>query len=261
MSRLACGLITPFIFLVLAASTSAAQTKSSAQGSDTSRPKSVSPGIIRLPAPPTTNASSEKAPSEKASADWWLVNLTGVLGFVGFLQLVVFGVQASQLRATVKAMERQEATAKDTAERQLRAYVNIDTGKLEGLASGAFPEAVVTVSNSGQTPAYNVTVVGGIALGASFPTLPSPVPPPVVTAATISPGASVAHVVRTPRALTTSDLTNLREGSRTLYVYGEIHYHDIYTKQRKTTYRLLIGGPVGTADGRLAVADEGNLAD
>jgi hypothetical protein len=54
---------------------------------------------------PKTNAEAAQEAQEKrdkSAADWWLVRLTGVLGAVGFLQLLVFGWQGWQLRKTVR---------------------------------------------------------------------------------------------------------------------------------------------------------------
>jgi hypothetical protein len=50
-------------------------------------------------------AQSKKEKEEKASADRWIVRLTAVLALVGFLQLIVFGLQARRLRQTIDEMK------------------------------------------------------------------------------------------------------------------------------------------------------------
>lgn len=42
---------------------------------------------------------------EKATADWWMEILTGAIAIIGGIQAVVFWVQASRLKATIKKMD------------------------------------------------------------------------------------------------------------------------------------------------------------
>jgi hypothetical protein len=108
-----------------------------------------------------------KKTDDKASADWWMVWLTGVLAFIAFLQLIVFGLQARRLRQSIikmdeiaagqtkdmadtikesgrsatamegvmKGIEKTVATNENVLEtqrdfwsRQIRAYISVDTG-------------------------------------------------------------------------------------------------------------------------------------
>lgn len=52
------------------------------------------------------SAENAKEADSKTYTDWWMVWLTGILAFVAFLQLVVFGLQARRLRLTIETMEK-----------------------------------------------------------------------------------------------------------------------------------------------------------
>jgi len=76
-----------------------------------------------------TGKTSEEAKQEaeerkeKSSSDRWMVILTGVLGFLAFLQLLAFIVQAIYLGKTVAGAEAAAEDARDTSRRELRPYV------------------------------------------------------------------------------------------------------------------------------------------
>ena len=67
-----------------------------------------SPLVIKV-VPPLADeekiATDKKDREEKSEADWWLVKLTGILAAIGFLQLIVFGLQARRLRQTIEEMK------------------------------------------------------------------------------------------------------------------------------------------------------------
>lgn len=43
--------------------------------------------------------------NEKASSDWWMVRLTGLIAIVGAVQAIVFWIQAGRLKATIRKMD------------------------------------------------------------------------------------------------------------------------------------------------------------
>ena len=65
------------------------------------------------------------------------------------LALATIG-QAVALIVTITVMMR-------TARRQLRAYVFIDSTRIDGMNAGQTPEVALVIKNFGQTPAYKVT--------------------------------------------------------------------------------------------------------
>lgn len=62
----------------------------------------ITPSEVLQDKPESATAKED----DKASADWWMVKLTGVLAFIGFFQLIVFGWQAHRLKQTIDTMER-----------------------------------------------------------------------------------------------------------------------------------------------------------
>jgi hypothetical protein len=76
-----------------------------------------------LPTPKTAEeaARDEQDRSEKTSSNWWLIKLTGALGLIGGLQLLVFGIQAHRLKQTVDAMQSQSVDMKSYIAESTRA--------------------------------------------------------------------------------------------------------------------------------------------
>ena len=75
-----------------------------------------------------TGKSEQEASQEAAqiqnenNAEWWVRVLTAALVGVGLLQLFAYIIQARRLKQTIGVMH-------DTAERQLRAYLTVLTGR------------------------------------------------------------------------------------------------------------------------------------
>jgi len=105
---------------------------------------------------------------DKSSSDRWLVLLTGILGVIAFLQFLAFVVQACYLGKTF-------ASTKDTAKKELRAYVSLDDiffrwilmpgsssddrKNVEKTHSDRGPPRVrIRIRNFGKTPARNLRV-------------------------------------------------------------------------------------------------------
>jgi hypothetical protein len=154
---------------------------------------------------------------------------------------------------TVKEMRR-------NATHQLRAYVFVDSAEINYLEIGGTPEGKLTVRNFGQTPAYGLNVMGGIAVGPSFDALPPGVGPAEKTVASLAPGAFTWQFHKAPTGwmLTQEHMTALQNGDLTLWVYGEMRYKDAFECDRITRYRFQTGGTSGMRGNRLAASQEGN---
>jgi hypothetical protein len=75
-------------------------------------------------------------------------------------------IQAEVARDTLKTMQ-------DTAERQLRAYVFVESAQVINVVDGSgSPEAHVVIKNYGQTPAYELVNVSGFAMD-QYPSPPT----------------------------------------------------------------------------------------
>jgi hypothetical protein len=181
-----------------------------------------------------------------------------------FIGIAAF-LQAIGAIGTVWLIYRQLMTSRA----QLRAYVVVSSA---GIVSAdddkeTAPVAVVTIQNSGQTPAHDVVNVSGIAIDL-FP------PPPTLSLTitdhdfaavgrsreTLGPGNTSVSRVSAGRLLMDEEKKGIIEGVGAIYVYGEIRYKDAFGKRRWTRYRLMMGGPVGIRGGQLAGCEEGNEA-
>jgi hypothetical protein len=192
-----------------------------------------------------------------------LIRYTELLAIVGALQVVVLFGQGSVFWRTLRQMSK-------TAERQLRAYICLDSAVLSFLQPSV-AEVEVTLKNCGQTPAYDFR--GWLAIWfAEYPPnreLPGP------TTSTLRKGTKalgpggVVHFVAGPGgpALPPQSIALLGTAKSTLYIYGEVYYRDAFGKSRWTKYRYLCKGAEdirkvpGTAGGSLKPDAEGNDAN
>jgi hypothetical protein len=150
-----------------------------------------------------------------------------------------------------------------TTRAQLRAYVFVGEVKIID-PDGAEPQAAVTLSNFGKTPAYRVTVSTG-ACGDKFPprrTVFDPTPvSPYSSRFVFAPGGLGIRNIPLKTLLNSHRMIGLRNGALALYVYGEILYTDAFQKGQSTKFRFMIGGDGGWPSSNLmVVCPEGNEA-
>jgi len=208
---------------------------------------------------PTANKPEPLAPPEKRDNhpgnEYWWSKWTNdpamvLVTFAAFLVLCVYASDTHQL----------VVDGRNTAERQLRAYVFVNTVTLSYQPNQA-PRAKITIKNSGQTPAYKVTHWSAMNV-AEFP-LKKP-PPPPSTKATIDnlpPGGGSDNVIVMMRPINIDDVTAFGLHTAALYVVGHIDYTDAFNIRRCTGYRQYVGGDVGFNGQQMAIAAEGNDAD
>lgn len=217
--------------------------------------------VIPTPKTPEETAHDTADRKQKTDNDGNLVKLTGVLAIVGFLQLIVFGVQAYQLQRTVNssgeqsaamdrhigevarsasAMEKVVTTIEAGNKAILRAYLTVTIGPISlfqerrepGQADLKF-ETRPNLNNTGNTPARNVT----IRIAADI--LPIPIPDefqfPLPEEGEIKNAGVVGAHQTTIVAGTVKDFVpdeeigRIKEGrTKALCVWGLITYDDIF---------------------------------
>ncbi len=192
-----------------------------------------------------TEASKFGAEERVADYTLWLAWLTGVLA-----------VSTTGLWAVTYFTLRH---GRETAERQLRAYVSVSEVRVEHLEGMA--EFSVELKNCGQTPAYKLTVDTNVKLAAH------PLNEPLALTARprgvtiVGPGQASHGFVPAGRALNAEELAALRAGTKALYVFGEINYEDAFGIARWTRFRFMIGGDVDIRpEGFMGACLEGNEA-
>ena len=198
---------------------------------------------------------------QESSADWWLVAFTAGLLIVAVVTYFTFRRQADIADATLAEMKRaadaqakvtdqQLKIAKDTADAakesadgvvtQLRAYTSIKV--TEGMPPRFDPVTgpwiALTISNNGQTPAYEMAQWLRIAIAApgfedELPGMEEDVPPHPMT---LAPGMSIQIVSEGP--IPEPGVANaFALGQFAAYVYGEIRFIDAFKEQRFHRFR------------------------
>jgi hypothetical protein len=173
----------------------------------------------------------------------WLVIATLLLALFGFWQVMV---------------------SRDTARRQLRAYVLISSAKVHDFGIDLSPRVEIIIKNSGQTPAYDLLSWNGMVCE-KFPLNIELVDPPQDmkrSSSILGGGDTTSHLTQAGRPLTKIHTDMIIAGKAAIYVFVAIKYKDIFKKiEWSTRYRMMYGGGGGaTPDGALTFCEEGNDA-
>jgi len=178
-----------------------------------------------------------------------------VIGIAGVIAAIyTLGAINRQTDATEKAVEVAQCSinlAGETAQRQLRAYICLDSAAVV-FPQPAVPEAQVVFSNCGQTPAYDVR--GWIHTWfTAYPlrvTLPEAQDNFRKGSETLAAGRKTTFVAARKPPLPPQQLAALGSPQFTLFVYGRILYKDTFGKDQFTNFRLIHGGNEGTRSRR-----------
>jgi hypothetical protein len=161
-----------------------------------------------------------------------------------------------------------------SAERQLRAYVFVIEAQIlaadingtilnppQNIRAGTRPVAILTIKNTGQTPAYDVSVFGNVTL-TTWPLRPGTFPALPFAGVEISrqsygPGM-YTHKFEIMGMLNDAQVAALTAGNQAIVIYGEIRYRDAFNQNRFIRYRKFTGGPTGIRGMTMASHEEGN---
>ncbi len=207
--------------------------------------------------PKSNVASKESAEQAIARYNLWLMIFTGVLAFVSLIQ-IGFLISADRVASEAANAARQSADAtrnsvklaEKTAERQLRAYVFLDSEKIiEKLrvAAGEEPSFLLRVKNFGLTPAYNFVVVRATAIGPWPPDADLPMASAQESTQVLPPG-EISYWGSSPDTpgggkVTAEEFADMTAGRRRFYIFGRITYVDAFDKPRYTNFCLGIVPP------------------
>lgn len=176
---------------------------------------------------------------------------------VGFLQFVA-------LMLTVGVMRR-------TAQRQLRAYVLPEGGKLlDGTmvvppmpAHANEPAVNLIFKNSGLTPAFDFVSIGEIVI-----TPPQNIRhlkiarPKRMFPATVGASAPQPKSLRLWRQMTAQEIADVTSGQQFIVAQGRVEYRDAFRRKRWTTFRLQYAGQwPPRQDALLNFSETGNNAN
>jgi hypothetical protein len=165
---------------------------------------------------------------------------------VGFLQ---FGALVATVIVTVF-----------NGRRELRAYVMIDTIRLENVFDGGRPEAVIIFKNSSQTPAAHLTHWAKLGF-TTFPEVGAPIPArdpkTELPEGSLAPGGTIILRTGIDMPLNRATITALNSETHALYLRGEVRYVDAFGTKRETDFLMFSTGKL-TGDGIMAGYKEGN---
>lgn len=205
---------------------------------------------------------AQRRMAEAAEAQTRL-NEMGLL-LLGFT-LIATGAAAFYARRAALAARQTVVVMDKTAERQLRAYVNVVEGNLVNFDTDC-PVMQVVLKNFGQTPAHEVTV---------FQTGKIAERPLATTRLTINmqegkrhfgvvgPGADFhLRLFLDEPVIPEGDKDVIRGGLAAIYWCAVIRYKDVFGSDWWTTFRVMYKQDVGVVDpeGSLVTCDEGNEA-
>jgi hypothetical protein len=201
----------------------------------------------------------------------WNLIFMGLIAVVTTIYAIFAVFQWRVLRDQASQMKEAVNIASDTEVRQLRAYVHINAASVTNIASPlpseipknykptgaeitnkkAGPFIDIQIINSGQTPAYKLEG-WATPIVLEYPlksVLPGKSAKQIEQFFTI-PRDSTVHVNNSiDKPLTDSEIAALRNGSKAIYINGEITYIDIFKKIRHTKFVLahnsLISGFIG----------------
>jgi len=177
-------------------------------------------------------------------ADWGVWIFSGLLVVVGFLQVWLLCGTLRTVRRQAGLLAEQISLMRDTAQRQLRAYVLVSAALLK-FKRPDVPEAQIHFKNFGQTPAYEMDGWIGMYIG-DYP--PAGILPPAPYnlrkgKEPLAPGRASIHIIPRDPPIQIEYLRLLGTPQGTIYVYGEIRYKDAFNADRYLKYRLMYGGP------------------
>ena len=192
----------------------------------------------------------------------WLVAI-----FTGLLVVVTAGLAVYTYRLW-GATDRLVTDAKDTSQRQLRAYVSVKNGKISELSTTEHIMAKLTIINCGNTPAYALQKVSGITL-AEFP-LQHDIASQITSKfadgdfpkskETLGPGAKLQMMGQFSTLLEDTHISAIKSGTSAIYFFGEIRYLDAFERPQYMKFRYFVGGGAGIEGNQFAAYQEGNEA-
>jgi hypothetical protein len=151
------------------------------------------------------------------------------------------------------------------AERQLRAYIFIDSMDVKNVAVNQKSKATVIFKNSGQTPAYGVNIIVGIDFR-EYP-LTSDLDPLIIDQikpkpkSNIPPGGTFNTTLTHDKTLTSVEVDQLNDSTHAIYVTGEIIYKDAFGKRRSTKFLVFNNKSTASDLSSLTPYSEGNEAN
>jgi hypothetical protein len=173
--------------------------------------------------------------------------------------------QADEAKRQADSSEEQTVLAKDTAKRQLRAYVFATPNPLKHFAVNEAPEGSISVQMIGQTPAYDLKFATTIA------TLPYPLRGDIrqnkpneaiqLTRSILFPGQNLTNTVQLGYAPNAEQMTLLKQANSALYLWGTVTYKDSFEEEHRVLYCFHYDAAAISDPGSVPICDQHVEAD
>lgn len=202
----------------------------------------TTPIITAAPAPKTDAETNHEyfQYHEKPLLDRWLTYSTIFLSAVTFFLALFTAFLWSSTSRLVRG-------AKDTAERELRAYVCIESSSgAESLEDPSWPTFKIEAKNFGKTPAFDVISWIGVGVR-EYPAdseLPKPPDEEPQSKTILGPECKTTLMGTFRRKPTAFEVDAINSGKGAIYVQGRIEYKDAFNKPRFTTFCLVWRGAI-----------------
>ncbi|AEH88035.1 hypothetical protein [Mesorhizobium opportunistum] len=196
---------------------------------------------------------AQKSAADASQVMVFLTEVSIMLGLVG----------AGAIIWTLAVSRESNSISRETAERQLRAYVLPANCTLE-LAADNDPTAHVRIQNFGQTPAFDVRSwihiwVEAYPKRVEFPNAPDDLPK---GQGVRGPGFHATFRHRRELPIHAWEMERIRTKTAAIYVYGVVEYRDCFGKKRRTKFlKFFYGEYDSTKTDNMHDYMEGNEAD
>jgi len=214
------------------------------------------------------SVATETVTPEATSVDWMLWVTAGLL-IVAAIQACFFLVQLQLMKRSMRVAETVASATedsvnimRDTAARQLRAYIAIDRAWIEFPEPGV-PKVTVTIKNAGQTPAHNLRhwIHQWIERYPLSIELPEPPDGFVMSSSILGSGAThEMQILHPQQIIKPCCIHEIGTPEGTIYVYGAVTYQDVFGNEHFMKYRLMHGGSNQARPGYLSPCEAGNEA-
>lgn len=184
----------------------------------------------------------EDLDAQKSMAKWakymfWAAFASAVLSGLG---IVLIYVTFRETRRAANSADAIVDVTRDSAERQLRAYISVDQIMVTSISVGAPLVAWVKVQNRGQTPARNIKIRECVILCTGVPPRKAEVREMSEPHRLHDLGAGQHSNQRTPfeeEPLTEVQVSALKSGHVSFVFATYISYEDVFGKTRRYTFR------------------------
>ena len=161
-----------------------------------------------------------------------------------------------EARKTTTAAERAVDVTRDSAERQLRAYVTVTASEIRGFGQSTPLEAWLEITNQGQTPAQKIrrTAISVVTddIEGEFPLGES------THESVLGPGGKADLGPIDINMTGDSEGANkVLRGEGTLLIFGKIFYEDIFGESQETGFRYYVQPNSGPSENTRALSHAG----